>query len=207
MSFIEIEKKVLLNDWQRQIIESQSTFLQEYSFHDTYYDTFNYQLTNRDQWLRKREDAFELKVGYGLNAQRIDRYREYSHLSEISHQLHLPEHIPFAQALENAQIVPFCAFKTVRKKYQWNGFLIDMDLADFGCFTYQMAEIEMTVLHDSEMESAERKLAAWMEKVGISLDQAVPGKLIYYLFHQRPNHYQALAQAGIIPQYHKADFV
>jgi len=73
---IEVEKKFLLNTKQISKLVELASFIREVTFTDTYFDTKKYDFTLQDQWLRLRNDKYQLKVPLSLNNNRlVDQYR------------------------------------------------------------------------------------------------------------------------------------
>lgn len=214
---IEVEKKVEITDKFLSHLFDRGELSGEISIHDTYYDTSDYVYTSKNIWLRKRNSAFELKkVVNGPG--RMDRYEEITDLERIiqvlniytnkflaapdiqdsSSYLCIQNHMDFTAALSDAGIHPFASFKTKRRKYTLQGLSVDVDLVDFGEFTYQVAEIECLVEDEGQIERAEEEICCLLSSFDIDPGLTPPGKLSSFLERYCPDHYNVLKTARII---------
>lgn len=197
-SMIEIEKKVILSEKDLQKIEQRATFLHSRLFSDTYYDTPDYRYTTNDIWLRERECQFELKIGIKNFQNQIDRYEELTSPKDILTALGLEPHPSLPLALEKAHIFPYASFQTVRRKYKIEPFTLDLDLAYFDDFIYRIAEIELIVHRENQMEEAEAAIESFIQEMGLNPIMPVRAKLIEFLSQKNPTHYRALQASGIV---------
>jgi adenylate cyclase class IV len=192
---IEIEKKFLANKQQLALIAKEASFIKEVKLIDTYYDTSDYKLTLKDEWLRKRNDKFELKVGIKTKDVTTDHYEELTDDKAIMHYLNLyGSNLSFA--LEEAAIVPFCVFNTIRKKYKLANCYVDIDETDFGDHVYRLVELEILVKTKKDIKKATSILEEIARK--FTLTNPALSKLTVYLSMKRPLHYKALHDAGIL---------
>lgn len=206
---IEVEKKVEITDKFLSHLFDRGELSGEISIHDTYYDTSDYVYTSKNIWLRKRNSAFELKKVVNGSG-RMDRYEEITDLERIiqvlniypnsnfSNDLGIHIHMDFTAALSAAGIHPFASFKTERRKYTLQGLTVDVDLVDFGEFTYQVAEIECLVEDEDQIERAEEEICCLLSSFDIDPGLTPPGKLSSFLERYCPNHYNVLKTARII---------
>lgn len=198
---IEVEKKFILNEQDKERLTKDAQFLTEHVFTDIYYDTENFSLTSCDQWLRSRDGRFELKLPLHDGADRLaDQYNELENEQKIRAALHLSANGNFADDLAKAGYAPFCVCKTTRRKYKKEPFIIDLDAVNFGDFTYAIGEIELMVNDKSEIEGAIEKIMTFAEEQDLKI-APVRGKVIEYLKRIKPNHYQALVQAGVVKDF------
>jgi thiamine-triphosphatase len=195
---IEVEKKIALRETDLQTIERLGTFLGSRVMTDTYYDTCDFRYTTSDIWLRERECQFELKVAVPGFEGEIDRYEEIVDEAKILAKLGLEKEKDFLKALSKAKIFPYATFQTVRRKYQIEGFTIDLDLAYFDDFIYRIAEIELHVSHESKIEKGKEEIESFLNRLGFNHTEPVRAKLIEYLSQKNPTHYQALCTSGIV---------
>lgn len=195
---IEVEKKVSLTESDLKKIERHGTFLGSRIVTDTYYDTADYRYTTSDIWLRERECQFELKVGVHNLLRKIDRYEEIIEEQEILKKLGLEKEKDLIKALSKAGILPYATFQTIRRKYQIEKFIIDLDLAYFHDFVYRIAEIELIVTNESKIPQAEEALDQFIANLGLDTSQPIRAKLIEFLSQKNPTHYQALVASGIV---------
>ncbi|TSC61717.1 MAG: thiamine-triphosphatase [Parcubacteria group bacterium Gr01-1014_48] len=198
---IEVEKKFILNEHNKEQLTKNARFLNERVFADTYYDTENFSLTLNDKWLRSRDGRFELKLPLHNGVDRLaDQYDELEDEQKIRETLDLPSSGNFADDLAKAGYVSFCTCKTTRRKYKKELFIIDLDLVDFQDFTYNIGEIELMVNDISEMESAIAKIMTFAKEQNLTI-ASVRGKIIEYLKRVKLNHYQALVRAGVVKDF------
>jgi len=198
---IEVEKKFILNNLDKERLIKNAQFLNERVFTDIYYDTEIFSLTSNDKWLRSREGRFELKLPLHEGADRLaDQYDELEDEQKIREALNLPSNGNLADDLAKAGYSPFCTCKTTRRKYKKEPFIIDLDVVDFQDFTYNIGEIELMVNEKSEIESAIEKIMDFAISQNLTI-APVRGKIIEYLKRTKPNHYQALVQAGVVKDF------
>ena len=195
---IEIEKKFALRPGDRERLIAGATFVATKKISDTYYDTTDFALTKKDWWLRFRNDRFELKMviaGVGSVRQRsIDQYCEFETDQEIQQALGLVGNEPLRILLEKNGYTPFTTIITTREKYTKGGFVIDLDVMDFG---YEVIEIELLVDAPEQVAEAEKKIMAFAASVGLSTD-FIFGKVVEYLRRYRPAQFQVMVDVGLV---------
>jgi adenylate cyclase class IV len=204
---IEVEKKVALKEEDLKTIEKLGTFLGSRILTDTYFDTSDFRYTTNDIWLRERECKFELKVGIKGACGGIERYEEILDEDEIIQKLGLEKDKDISRALAKEKIFPYATFQTVRRKYQIEKFVLDLDLAYFDDFIYRIAEIELMVSSESKIPWAENSINAFIEQIGFDKNKPVKAKLMEYLSQKNPTHYQALIASGIAQDYSELENV
>jgi len=198
---IEVEKKFILNEQDKERLTKEAQFLNERVFTDTYYDTEIFSLTANDKWLRSREGRFELKLPLHEGADRLaDQYDELEDEQKIREALNLPPNENLADDLMKAGYSPFCICKTTRRKYKKEPFIIDLDIVNFQDFIYNIGEIELMVNEKSEIESAIEKIMDFAKSQNLTI-APVRGKVIEYLKRTKPNHYQVLVQARVVKDF------
>lgn len=195
---IEIEKKFKLTSEDIALLTKNGILLGEKQITDTYYDNARYDLTRGDMWLRERNGQFELKVPLGGKKKGIYTYEELEDEDSIRKVLNLPPDHSFTDTLTTTGYSPFCTCKTTRTKYKIGEFGLDIDVADFGDLTYELAEIELMVEDRTGMAEAERKILAFAKDHGLSRGD-VRGKIIEYIARKRPEHFEALKKAWNAP--------
>jgi adenylate cyclase class IV len=178
-------------------------FLSEHSFVDTYYDTDDASYTRKKAWLRKRQEVFELKIARGQST--MDSYEEIRDIAHICHFFSIEEceSRDLEQTLLTRGIIPFCTFVTTRRKYLFNGCIIDIDCADFGDLSYQVAELECCVENEEQLPFAEQKISSILQLLNVNAEITVPAKLTYFLYHRRFDHYKTLVASGAIQPMHE----
>lgn len=195
---IEVEKKFILNEQDKERLIKNAEFLGERVFTDIYYDTQDFSLTANDKWLRCREGRFELKISLYVGLERLaDQYDELTDEIKIREALDLPSGGSFENGLAKAGLFPFCSYKTTRRKYKKEPFIVDLDTVDFQDFTYNIGEIELMVHEKSEIENAIKKIIVFAKEQKLT-SAPVRGKVAEYLKRFRPDHYQALVQAKVV---------
>lgn len=198
MKTIEIEKKIRLEPHHIEVIAQKGQFLKEITFQDRYFDTANYHYTSQNIWLRQRDGLFELKVGIKNHNSLVDRYEEITDEKSILSHLGMDGSLGLQTAISLNQLSCFCTFVTLRKSYKLEDLVIDIDQADFGDLRFQVAEIEMVVSSCDQILEAEQKIFHFIKEMDIDISIPLPGKLTYYLFCKRQEHYQALVQNQVI---------
>ena len=188
---------MLLTNQHQEEIKKKAVFIKKQQIKDTYYDTEEYFLTLSNKWLRKREKRFELKIGPKSN-QSFDHFQEIDDEYKIRKILDLDPSLPLENSLFKIRIIPFCSFITTREKYKWDKFTIDIDIADFKDFSYQLAEFELLVSKKEEMPLAQKKIESKIEELKINSKEPILAKLSYFLRIKRPDHYQKLVDAKVI---------
>jgi len=196
---IEVEQKVLLRESDLKTIERLGTFLGSRMLTDTYFDTPDFRYTTSDIWLRERECQFELKIGVRSVKGEIDTYEEITDEGIILEKLGLDKkEKDLSKALYKAKIYPYATFQTIRRKYQIEEFLIDLDLAYFDDFIYRIAEIELLVNAENKVPQAQESISIFIKRLGIDTSRPIKAKLIEFLSQKNPTHYQALVASGIV---------
>jgi len=197
---IEVEKKFILNEEEKKRIIENAQFLGEKIFTDTYYDTENYYLTLKDYWLRFREGKAELKVPLEQkNDTFINQYEEIVDEKRIREKLGIRECNNLLNDLNMTGYSPFCTCKTTRTKYKNNIFSIDLDFVDFGDFTYNIAEVELMVESEKDVDGALDKISNFAKEKKFKIE-SVRGKVIEYLKRKKPEHYNKLLAKGIVKE-------
>ena len=192
---IEIEKKFLLSNEERERLLEGAVLESEKTFTDTYYDTSDYALTTKDTWFRFRDGTSELKVprameSYDTNA--VDQYDELLTEKEIRQYLRLPSHKTFKEDLEYSGYRQIGTITTHRKE----GFVIDIDYTDTG---YSVGEIEMLVDEKEDIEEATQRIIEFAAQHRLTMIP-VRGKIAEYIRLHNPEHFQILIDAGVFPE-------
>jgi thiamine-triphosphatase len=192
---IEVEKKFILDNSDKNILISGAESIGTKIFTDIYYDNGTYDLTCNDIWLRERDGQWELKLPLKHSRTRIvDEYRELETESEIIEYFHFSKNKPLSHSLAETHYRPFASLTTKRSKYKKDGFIIDLDSMDFG---YEIAEIEKMVNTEAEIPQATERILEFAKKYDLQTGQ-VRGKLIEYLRRNDKKHFDALVDAGVV---------
>ncbi|XP_026217582.1 thiamine-triphosphatase isoform X2 [Anabas testudineus] len=217
---VEVERKFLFSADTLIKLEEIGVCVGQRQFHDQYFDTSQFDLTLRDMWLRRRKGCWELKcpmVRLGVDEETsreqckaasalCTRYKEITELPDI--QLRVKEAIrardteasPSLQEeswLSEMNLVCFAEFTTVRRSFSLaeEGVQIDLDQADFG---YHVGEVEVVVPEGGDVQTALEKIERAAQKLGLTGDQRVEGKMNVYLKRHRPEHYAKLLSEHIL---------
>eukprot|EP00568_Trieres_chinensis_P005413 CAMPEP_0183309578 /NCGR_PEP_ID=MMETSP0160_2-20130417/25427_1 /TAXON_ID=2839 ORGANISM="Odontella Sinensis, Strain Grunow 1884" /NCGR_SAMPLE_ID=MMETSP0160_2 /ASSEMBLY_ACC=CAM_ASM_000250 /LENGTH=262 /DNA_ID=CAMNT_0025473631 /DNA_START=173 /DNA_END=961 /DNA_ORIENTATION=- len=102
-------------------------------------------------------------------------------------------------------LVPFARFETTRSGWTcsrgdestFQGLSVDLDGTDFG---FMVGEVEALVQHENDIPGAQKQIED-LTKIIISpcdIDKPAIGKLETYLIQRRPDHFEALVEAGLM---------
>ncbi|XP_046880413.1 thiamine-triphosphatase [Hypomesus transpacificus] len=99
--------------------------------------------------------------------------------------------------LAELKLVCFANYTTVRRSFGFKeeGVRVDLDQADFG---YCVGEIEVIVPEGEDTQPALKTIRNTAQKLGLSGDQRVQGKMDVYLQTYCPEHYTKLLNAHIL---------
>ena len=204
---IEIEKKFILTDAQRERLSENAEFLGERTFTDVYYDTPEYALTKNDIWLRTRNGKFELKLPLQKNGKGLaNHYHEVEGEEKIRQIFDIVPMGSFLEDIQSFGYASFGEFKTTRREYKKEKFTIDLDEVDYSDFKYSVAEIEILIEtchsrmmgeNEKEIKKANDEILAFAELMGLE-NKNLRGKMSEYLFRKKPDHYKALVDAGVV---------
>ena len=193
---IEVEKKFILKEGDREKLLEGAEFLKKQTVDDTYYDTEDYSLAKKDWWPRERNGNFELKIGVAAlskNMNLVTQHRELETDKEIREAFNISSEKPIKVALKEAGYRPTFSLITTRERYKKEGFTIDLDSVDYG---YELAEIELMVEDENQVEEAGDRIRAFAEKQGLSFESYnIRGKVMEYIKRYDPVHYQAIIDA------------
>jgi adenylate cyclase class IV len=203
MAEIEIEKKFLLTENQKNLLLADAQLVGDFSIEDSYFDSDDYRLTLNDYWLRLRDGAYELKAplqsGSG-SYEGTNRYRELTDIAEICTELNLEDTGDFAATLGKNGLQAFITLNTARTSYKKDGFKIDIDQATYvnSEFTYAVAEIELLISDESFADEADAKIISFAKQFNLGMDEMILGKVAAFMEVERPAHYKALVEAGVL---------
>jgi len=194
----EIEKKFILTEKQKERLIDGAEFLGEKTFTDIYYDTEQYSLTKNDIWLRSRDGHFELKLPLQKNGYNLtNQYNELDGEEKIRQVFGIAPMGSFLEDIQSFGYAPFCECKTVRKKYKKGKFSIDLDKVYFDNFNYCLAKIEVMVENRENIKTANDDILAFADSLVLRAEN-IRGKIVEYLFREKPQHYRALVDAGVV---------
>lgn len=195
---IEVEIKCKPTAEEKAALLKGAAFISEEYLTDIYYDSKSYELSLKDFWLRTRNDKFVLKVPAAacslLATQANTPKHEIEDEQEIRTMLKLSSQGSLTQALSIAGYNPLYTLTKTRQKYTKSGFIIDIDHATFGDFTFDLCEIETMVQTPEEISLATQNLVAFAKQYGITLEN-IPGNLIALIKLVNPKHLELLEAA------------
>eukprot|EP00190_Bangiopsis_sp_CCMP1999_P000272 CAMPEP_0198730944 /NCGR_PEP_ID=MMETSP1475-20131203/27177_1 /TAXON_ID= ORGANISM="Unidentified sp., Strain CCMP1999" /NCGR_SAMPLE_ID=MMETSP1475 /ASSEMBLY_ACC=CAM_ASM_001111 /LENGTH=176 /DNA_ID=CAMNT_0044493837 /DNA_START=69 /DNA_END=599 /DNA_ORIENTATION=+ len=170
---------------------------------DVYFDDKICSLTRSDMWLRRRavDDrtaVLELKVPLLKDSGATDVYREVIGPEEVAKVLGAPLGDGSTEKMGAAGLLPFAKILTKRTSvginFDGRRFRVDLDEMDFG---YTVGEIELLVESAVDVSAAEDAIYRFCTEHDI--DMSPPnGKVLEFIRRSRPQHYQALEEAGIL---------
>lgn len=200
---IEVEQRFSLHPGSLAKLTTACELVSNRVVHDDYYDNDAFELTLKDIWFRKRDRGFEAKIGVQNmphGNRDIDRYEEITDQQQIRQRLRLNFDLPIEQAIQKAGLSVFCSPRTARKKFRKGKFIIDVDAVSYlgTALTYHIVEIERLVDDEDRIPEAKEEIRKFASEFGLSPQMHVVGKVITYIKHERPRHYEALLHAGII---------
>lgn len=205
---IEVERKFMIQDLsllKSRIAENGGVALGEVKFTDKYYDTSECTLTKNDQWLRLRDEEWELKVPTMEETRSGGErtvFREVSGASNVVEELAKLHPTVFDRGddlpgeLDRAGCAVFAEFETTRSKFELDGCQIDSDVASFG---HSVLEIEVLVESEEQVAAAERRIedvARLIEAAPLAGETG--GKLETYIRRHAPVVFENLVEAGIL---------
>src|SRR3990167_4476203 len=126
---IEVELKIPASETNLALLTEGSTLVGTKTHTDIYFDTFDYSLSMRAIWLRKRNDHFELKwPATGIKKRTLtERYEEYEKEEDIRKQLEIEKTDDLETDLRNKGYAPFAEYSVTRTTYNNGQFKIDID--------------------------------------------------------------------------------
>ncbi len=191
---IEIEKKFILSDEERERLLDGAEFAGERMQHDVYFDDEAYSLTRANKFFRRRNNRWELKIGvehdFDLD---VTHYRELETEDEILTELGITHHRTMEEDVAAEGLTPCAEYCVTRCSYLKGRFRIDHDVTDFG---YEMVEIELLIEDGANRAAAEILILDFARSHGIEI-KYIRGKLLEYLRRNNLDHFQALVKAGV----------
>jgi adenylate cyclase class IV len=198
----EVEQKFLLSEKDLNKLVEDAEFLGEKKFVDQYFDTAEYNLTKNDIWLRKRGESFELKIPVAESFESsTNQYQEIEGEEKIREIFAIPKIKSFVEDIFDLGYSCFCECQTTRKKYQKGKFIIDLDEVEYADsdFKYCLAEVELLVENKDDIQKAEAEILEFAKSLNLEVSR-VRGKVLEYLKREKPEHYQAIKDAGVLKE-------
>ena len=223
--YLEVEQKFALTD--SGDLEARLSGLGfkpdgKKTFVDWYFDTEDVRLTTQDCWFRFRDmggnGEWQLKRGCGENSASTV-YNETEGDVAVSNALSLLEgntrdepstkseifdgySIPKIPGGENCGLLPFCRLETTRSSWsaggEYENLVVDLDATNTG---YGVGEVETVVGDAADIAEAKERVQSLISRITENIssdDEPAVGKLEHYLINNRPEHYQACIESGVI---------
>ncbi len=200
---IEVEKKFKLNDEEEKRLLKGAEFVSEKTFTDVYYDTADFTLSKNNIWLRERDGEFQLKLPvFQKEKMQTTQFQEIEGEDKIREIFAVATVLDFETDIKAFGYEFFCQLRTTRKKYQKEGFEIDLDeavsiLPGEEDFVYKITEIELLVENKDEVSSASKQIEKFAKRNELKFEKK-RGKIVQYLFQKKPKHFEALVVAGVV---------
>lgn len=196
---IEVEKDFILSEEAERRLAAVATSVTEKQLRDVYYDTPDFAWTTRDHWLRLRNGVFELKIRTRAQSTgAVSQYQEIENEDDIRKTLRISVQGTLSEDLRTAGFVEVCDCETQRTEYRVGAFVVDVDRASFAgtSFVFQTAEIELMVEHPEDVAEAEKRILEFAPIHGFREPPTQRGKVLSYIAHEKPEHFQALVASG-----------
>lgn len=195
---MEVEKKFYLSPEEEARLIEGATRVSTKTIGDVYFDR-GVELCITDRWLRLRDGIFELKLPMHVVADgkpSVDRYQEIENDADIIAALELNLSELSEETLTAIGFERISDYKTERTSYQKDGFTIVFDKMDFG---FEICEIERVVPEGTDLNQVADEILVFARKHGLK-EERVLGKLLVYLQRRDPVRFQAMQEAGVIPE-------
>ena len=188
---IEIEKKFEASEEDIGRITEDAKFIKESINKDTYYDREGFPLVKNNIFLRKRNGRFELKLYVAEKGSRVDKYLELEDDETIKSKLNIPAQKDIDEYLAENEYVPFGSWETKRRRFEKDGFTIDVDSVDFG---HNVVEIELMIEEGEDTNEAADKILNFAKTIRLEEDKQ-EGKVMVFIKRTNPNAYEEIKLA------------
>ncbi|XP_072006782.1 thiamine-triphosphatase isoform X2 [Engystomops pustulosus] len=204
---IEVERKFVPGpDVEKKLCTLGAVLLEELTFRDSYYDSPDLLLTLNDNWLRRREDSWELKHPPQKGARGLKgaatQYMELTSEDDIICRVSEELGVPCPINIESFGLNEFASFVTRRRRFLLplaehsnTKVVVDLDEADFG---FAVGEVEVLVKTQEEIESAFQKVEEICRQLGVFRETPVQGKVSTFLQMNCADHFRKLVEAHVI---------
>ncbi len=188
---IEIEKKFEASEEDIGRITEDAKFIKESINKDTYYDREGFPLVKNNIFLRKRNGRFELKLYVAEKGSRVDKYLELEDDETIKSKLNIPAQKDIDEYLAENEYVPFGSWETKRRRFEKDGFTIDVDSVDFG---HNVVEIELMIEEGEDTNEAADKILNFAKTIRLEEDKQ-EGKVMVFIKRNNPTAYEEIKLA------------
>lgn len=196
---IEIERKFLLTPTVKKKLLSFSSPTETICFRDLYYDE---QLALNNIWLRKRNNAWEVKVPVQFNSGDVNSkfgatvYREITGMSQVREAV-CHHYANLDIDIEKLECYAMLDTTRTQLSITWNTKTVHIildecsspNIDDFSC---SIGELELMVHDESEVDDATQVLNDLVEHLQLGQVEDYEGKLIKYIKKYRPELFKKL---------------
>ena len=194
---IEVEQKFVLAGNEQAQLLAGAAFVNEKTIRDVYFDRLDFSISTKNSWLRKRNGGWEVKISLSNQSteQSFDNFKELTNENDIRKFLRLERKESLTADINKAGYIEIANIVTTRQTYKIDEFIIAIDqVQNTG---YRLAEIELNVKHEQEMNQAKTKITEFAKSRGL-VERPIKGKVYEYIREHNPVHYVLLQKAGII---------
>jgi adenylate cyclase class IV len=188
----EVEYKFVADQRAREQLEPFLTLESTKSVQDTYYDSHDFTLLKKDQWLRRRGNAWELKIQAGTAGESIQSYTEVSDVDSIADILSIDlQGRSFEDAISVTQFRKAIVLHTERTTFRHTeGYTVVYDTVTSPDhdFNYTLGEIEIMV-EGSDVQGAQTKIEQLVREYNLVETE---GKVFVYMKEHLPELYEVL---------------
>ena len=165
---VEIKRKFKVGEDSEQIIINKGgQLIRTDSLIDQYFDDSSYTLTLNDNWLRKRNDAFEMKNSCSVtNGDQVivDEKMILQSLQKVFHQKDPKATTKtLSELMNDLDLSEFATFQTTRKYYEIEECMLALDLTDFG---FQSGDVMVTVDSPAKVPDAIQRMDKLAKDLG-----------------------------------------
>ena len=157
---VEIKRKFKVGeDSENIIIGKGGQLLRTETFVDQYFDDSCYTLTLNDNWLRKRNEIFEMKTSSSeTNGEQIivdEKIILLSLQKMLQQKAQDATTKTLSELMNDLVLSEFTTFQTTRQYYELEGCTLALDLTDFG---FQSGDVMITVDSPSKVPDAIQRM-------------------------------------------------
>lgn len=170
---VEIKRKYKVGeDSEKNIIGKGGQLLRTETFVDQYFDDSCYTLTLNDNWLRKRNEIFEMKTSSSETKGEqviVDEKIIYLSLQKMLQQnSHDATTKTLSKLMNDLDLSEFATFQTSRQYYELEECTLALDLTDFG---FQSGDVMIKVDSPSKVPDAIQRMDKLAKDLGFHLLQ------------------------------------
>lgn len=193
---IEVEKKYYTSKKVYEFIYHKADFVSEKVVDDTYFDTKEYTLSLANTYLRNRNGGWELKAPTSEFDPLFPTFDEIAEDQLIIKYLGLTLESLSYDALAEIGYLPIVEYRSMRKKFKYGEFIIDLDETDFDL---EYIEIELMVDFKEESDDAKKKIIECAQTIDPDIKPCLNSKFRYFLLNNIPDLEKKMEERGIFP--------